>query len=160
MAPPTSPTPAQAETLAKPSPASVQAKLSTPPSSGGRPIQRRTNLALSRENVRSTEKRSGRQLWAVARARSAAFHHVRHELEHRAKEKAFFGVAEHVVGRVAFFMTADHLAHGAEAAATAAAAGGRKLARTLRADLRRAGRWVRRAAGRLAVSGRPPALGS
>lgn len=87
-------------------------------------------------------RRSGKALWAAAKVKVHAYHGVVHELEHRAKEKAFFGLCEHVLGRtVRFVLTADRLSeHGAEVIVES----GRKL----RGALRKAGGWLKRAAAR------------
>ena len=44
--------------------------------------------------------RSGKKLWGVAKKKLHTYHHVTHELSHRAQEKAAFGLAELVLSHV------------------------------------------------------------
>jgi len=47
-----------------------------------------------------TRKRTGKQLWKTAQRKMHAYHDVVHQLQHRAQEKAAFGLAEAALTRV------------------------------------------------------------
>ena len=51
--------------------------------------------------------RSGKKLWSVAKVKLHAYHHVTHEFQHRAQEKAAFGLAELVLSHVTM-LTVHH----------------------------------------------------